>query len=69
MNEELLIGDELTDARRIDTVQTWSASLGYRVARTARIRFGAAYRTRESNNARYRDYQGLRISATTTYGL
>ena len=57
------------DADRIDTVEILSASLGYRVARTSRIRFGVAYRNRESNNSRYRAYQGIRFSATTTYGF
>ena len=59
----------LADAGRVDTVHTWSASVGYRMARKTRIRLGVALRTRESNSARYRDYQGIRYTATTAYGF
>lgn len=55
------------DVGRTDIAQVWSASIGYRFTRTARLGFGAALRTRESNSARHRDYEGLRLSATTEY--
>jgi hypothetical protein len=54
-------------AGRVDLVHVWSASIGYRFTRTSRLGFGAAYRTRTSNNAHHRDYEGLRLSATTDY--
>ena len=54
---------------RVDVVQTWSGSIGYRFARTARLGFGAALRSRKSNSALHRNYQGIRFSATTVYGF
>jgi hypothetical protein len=54
---------------RVDVVRTWSGSIGYRFARTARLGFGAAWRSRESNSARHRTYEGIRFSATTVYGF
>jgi len=56
-------------AGRVDVVRTWSASIGYRFARTARLGFGAALRSRESNSALHRNYEGIRFSATTAYGF
>jgi hypothetical protein len=54
---------------RVDVVRTWSGSIGYRFARTARLGFGAALRSRESNSALHRNYEGIRFSATTEYGF
>jgi hypothetical protein len=54
---------------RVDVVRTWSGSIGYRFARTARLGVGAALRSRESNSALHRNYQGIRFSATTAYGF
>jgi hypothetical protein len=56
-------------AGRVDLVRTWSGSIGYRFARTARLGFGAALRRRESNSALHRTYEGIRLSATTVYGF
>ena len=33
------------------------------------MRLGVAYRTRDTNLVGYRAYQGIRLTATTTYGF
>lgn len=67
---DLGAGDtSVADVGRVDVVQVWSASVGYRFARTARLGFGVAFRSRESNSAQHRDYRGIRLSATTAYGF
>jgi hypothetical protein len=66
---DLTTSDDATSGGRVDVVRTWSGSIGYRFARTARLGFGAALRSRESNSALHRTYQGIRFSATTVYGF
>jgi hypothetical protein len=56
-------------AGRVDLIRTWSGSIGYRFGRTTRLGFGAALRSRESNSALHRNYEGIRFSATTVYGF
>lgn len=54
---------------RVDTTWNYSGSLGYRVGRDGRIGFGASYWQRESTTVRLRNYDGLRIGITATYGF
>ena len=51
------------------TVRNYGASLGYRFKRDTRIGLGASYYTRRSSTAVFRDYDGLRIGTTVTYGF
>ena len=62
-------GSGAADGPRVDTVQTWSASLGYRVGRLTRVGFGLSHRGRHSNNAQHRDFEGLRLAASAEYGF
>src|SRR3954469_11757443 len=55
--------------QRIDLTDNFGANLGYRLKRETRIGFGASYYTRSSNVAACRDYDGLRIGTTVTYGF
>jgi hypothetical protein len=48
----------------VNTIQTWSAGLGYRLWRTQRLGFGATYRKRDSSLEPERTYSGLRLMVT-----
>ena len=49
----------------VDRIRMWSASMGYRLARSRRLGFGASYRQRDSNSTEINGhYSGLRIMAT-----
>lgn len=54
---------------RTDITNNYGLNLGYRLKRQTRIGFGAAYYTRSSTVALARDYDGLRIGTTVTYGF
>jgi hypothetical protein len=60
---------DAADAQRVDSFNTWTASLGYRMGRVSRVSFGFSYFTRHSNNLLERDYEGLRLGATAEYGF
>ena len=54
---------------REDTTWNYAASLGYRPDRQTRVGFGASYWVRESTTVSSRDYDGLRIGTSVTYGF
>jgi hypothetical protein len=54
---------------RIDTTDNFGVNLGYRAKRQTRIGFGVSYWTRVSPVETSRDYDGLRIGTTVTYGF
>jgi hypothetical protein len=54
---------------RIDTTDNVGANLGYRMKRDTRVGFGVSYWTRESTVELLRNYDGLRIGTTVTYGF
>ncbi|HXG70790.1 MAG TPA: outer membrane beta-barrel protein [Gemmatimonadaceae bacterium] len=59
-----------TQARqRVDTTWNYGGNLGYRLNRTTRMGFGASYWQRDSTTVNFRDYDGLRIGTTVTYGF
>lgn len=60
-----------TSARsaRIDVTKSYSGSIGYRVGLTGRVAFGFAYWIRDSDRRDFRNYDGLRIGTSFTYGL
>jgi hypothetical protein len=49
--------------------RTYTGSLGYRLRRDTRIGFGVWYDTRKSATPGVRDFDGLRVGTTVTYGL
>jgi hypothetical protein len=65
----VLPGAAPDDLHRADVVRGWSGSLGYRVGNSMRAGFGLTYRERESNSARFRDYEGFRFITTLDYEL
>jgi hypothetical protein len=56
------------DARE-DTTWIYAGSLGFRPGRHTRVGFGAAYWERDSTTQIFRNYKGLRIGTTVTYGF
>jgi hypothetical protein len=54
---------------RVDTTWVYAGSLGYRLGPANRIGFGVSYWQRESTTAKFRNYEGLRIGSTVTYGF
>jgi hypothetical protein len=54
---------------RVDTTDNYGANLGYRMKRNTRLGFGASYYTRDSTRDTFRQYDGLRIGTTMTYGF
>lgn len=56
-------------ARRIDTIWNYGGSFGYRFGRDGRIGLGATYWRRDSTTIATREYDGLRIGTSATYGF
>lgn len=54
---------------RVDTTRNFSGSIGYNLGTDTRIGFGVSHWRRQSNSGRFRDYDGLRIGTTITYGF
>jgi hypothetical protein len=67
--EELIAEGRPPAPERIDTVWNYGGSLGYRFGRTGRIGLGVTYWTRNSTTHASREYEGLRIGTTATYGF
>ena len=53
---------------RVDTTDAYSGSIGYRVGQTGRLGVGLSYWIRHSTLRDFRDYDGLRIGTSFTYG-
>lgn len=66
---DLLVEAAVPAPERIDTIWTYGGSVGYRLGRDGRIGFGVTYWRRESTTRRSREYDGLRIGTTATYGF
>jgi hypothetical protein len=58
----------LDDGPRVDVMWNYAASVGYRIGRSGRIGFGAAYTQRDSTIF-WRAYDNLRFGTTFSYGL
>ena len=54
---------------RLDTTWNYAGSLGYRLGRSNRVGLGVSYWQRESTTAAFREYDGLRVGTTVTYGF
>jgi hypothetical protein len=54
---------------RVDTTDNYGVNLGYRAKRQTRIGLGVSYWTRVSPSETSREYEGLRIGTTVTYGF
>ena len=54
---------------RVDTTDNYGASLGYRLKKDTRVGLGASYYTRTSTVVTFRNYDGLRVGMTVTYGF
>lgn len=67
--EELIVDGGPAAPERVDTVWNYGGSLGYRVGRTGRVGLGVSYWTRSSTTRPDRDYDGLRIGTTASYGF
>lgn len=55
--------------RRVDRGQTYGAGIGYRVGETVRLGLDANYYRRRSQVSDLRNYEGLRVGASVSYGL
>lgn len=68
---DLLVGLPVigNPAERVDVTWNYGGSLGYRINRTTRAGFGVSYWQRESTTVNFRDYDGLRVGTTVTYGF
>lgn len=64
-----LLAQPVTARERIDTIWNYGASAGYRFGREGRIGLGVSYWRRDSTTRTTRDYDGLRIGTTATYGF
>ncbi len=56
-------------AAHVDTISQYGAGVGYRIGRTLRIGFDGNYLRRRSSDLSQRDYQGVRMGASISYGL
>jgi hypothetical protein len=54
---------------RADTTDNFSGSIGYRMGQTGRLGVGVSYWIRRSTLRDFRNYNGLRIGTSFTYGL
>ena len=65
-----LLADQLPAVpERIDTIWNYAASVGYRVGRAGRIGLGLSYWRRDSTTRASREYDGLRIGTSASYGF
>jgi hypothetical protein len=62
-------GAPIAIGERVDVTRNFSASLGYYIGPDVRLGFGTSYWRRESNSARYRDYDALRTGVSLNYGF
>ncbi len=54
---------------RQDVTWNYGGSIGYRVGRDGRVAFGASYSDRTSSTRTFRDYSGLRVGTSVSYGF
>jgi hypothetical protein len=60
---------ETTAPERVDTIWNYGANLGYRLGRNGRVGVGVTYWRRNSTTRQARDYDGLHIGTTASYGF
>jgi hypothetical protein len=60
--------DPAVGVARVDIARVYGGSVGYRLGRGTRIGFGVTYLDRESNTILLRNFDGLRIGTSVTYG-
>ena len=54
---------------QVDTINQYGGGFGYRLGRTVRFGLDSIYFLRRSSNVALRDFEGLRVGASVTYGL
>lgn len=67
--EELVAPAAALAPQRVETTWNYGGSLGYRLGRDNRVGFGLSYWTRDSTTRKSREYNGLRVGTTATYGF
>lgn len=67
--EELIAEPQVPASKRVDTVWNYGGSVGYRLGRAGRVGFGLTYWRRSSTTRASREYDGLRIGTTASYGF
>jgi hypothetical protein len=55
--------------QRVETTYNYGVNFGYRLKRETRIGVGVSYWARDSSVTAFREYDGLRIGTTITYGF
>jgi len=66
---DLIVQNVRPEPQRVDTTWKYDGSVGYRLGREGRLGFGIAYWKRDSTTRVSRDFDGLRIGTTVTYGF
>jgi hypothetical protein len=54
---------------RVDVTDNYGVNLGYRLKRQTRLGVGASYYSRSSSEVPFRNYEGVRLGTTVTYGF
>ena len=54
---------------QLDTIRQYGGGIGYRLGQTFRLGIDGTYFRRRSSNVALRDFEGLRVGASVTYGL
>ncbi len=60
---------KLASDPQLDTIRQYGGGIGYRLSRTFRLGVDGLYFRRRSSNVALRDYEGLRVGASVSYGL
>lgn len=66
---DLIVQGIAPEPERIDTIGSYGGSFGYRLGREGRVGLGLTYWKRDSTTRPGREYDGLRIGTTATYGF
>jgi hypothetical protein len=66
---DLLVQTVAPVDERVDTIWNYGGSFGYRFGREGRVGLGVTYWRRDSTTRTSREYDGLRIGTTATYGF
>lgn len=67
--EDFIVESGPQTPERVDAVWNYGGSFGYRFGRDGRLGFGVTYWTRDSPTRPGREYDGVRIGTTATYGF
>lgn len=66
---DLLLETLVSEPERIDTIWNYGGSVGYRLGRDGRVGLGLTYWQRDSTTRSAREYNGLRIGTSASYGF